>query len=826
MWSTAPVERLGIPSVGLTDGPNGARGPLFPGPDGVPAVCTPCGTALAATWDPDLVERVGAMLGDEALTKASRVLLAPTVNIHRSPLAGRNFECLSEDPLLAGKIAAAYVRGVQSHGVVATVKHFAGNEAEFQRTTINSLIDERSLREIYLLPFELAVREGGALGIMTAYNRVNGSYCPDDAELLMDILRTEWGFSGFVVTDWFALASTVAAARAGLDLEMPGPGRSFGPALAEAVRRGDVDEAAVDEKARRLVSVFDRIGALDDPPGRELHAVDLPEHRALAREAAAASMVLLKNEALLPFDVSTIRSLAVIGPNADRAEIMGGGSAQLQPHYRTTPLEAIRARLGDRVEIRHEPGCDTTRATPALAGPQLTDPDGAPGMAVELFGGLEMQGPVLARTRASETNLMYLGAPAPEVPEGAFSLRARSRFTPQEDGPQIFTLSQAGRARLLLDGEVLLDGTIDPPPPGQLMELLSQEVQAPVDLARGRPVELVIEYSSRDAGAIRGVKIGGRRPTPPDLMDRAVAVAAAADAAVVVAGTSSEWESEGFDRTSMDLPGGQDELIARVLAANPRTVIVVNSGAPVTMDWAERARAVLQVWFGGQGMAQAIVDVLIGEAEPGGRLPTTFPVWLEHSPAYGNFPGENGQVRYGEGLLVGYRWYEARHLPTRFPFGHGLSYTTFEIGEPRLSSATFRPGDTLRLEVPVTNTGSRSGTEVIQCYVESLLPVLFRPPRELKAFAKVALDPGQTATATLELGDRAFACWDPGDPDGEALQDRLRESAPFMARGPAERPPEPGWRVDAGPYTLHVGHSSAEITHVVPVQVTESAKAR
>lgn len=802
MWSTVPVERLGIPKVRVTDGPNGARGSSFLGSGTATAVCVPCGSALGATWDPALVERVGAMLGEETRTKACRVLLAPTVNLHRSPLAGRNFECYSEDPLLSGTIAAGFVRGVQSQDVATTVKHFAGNDAEFERNTINSVIDERTLRELYLVPFELAVRDGGSLGVMTAYNRLNGPYCSEHEELLGGILRGEWGFDGFVITDWFANGSTVGSARAGTDLEMPGPGRCFGPALAAAVGAGEIDESTVDAQVRRLLRVFDRVGAFDDDPEAEERSVDRPEHRALAREAAASAMVLLKNDGVLPFP-GTVASLAVIGPNADRAQIMGGGSAALRPHHRTTPLEALRARLGDRVEVRHERGCDTDRSVAPIAGRSLTGRDGEPGFTLEAFAGHDCAGEVRFRTRREDGRLVFFGAPDPAVPEDAFSLRASARFTPPVSGRHTFTLVEAGRARLLVGGTVVIDGLSGPLPPRgeELFGMGSIELSATVDLVAGEPVDLVVEYASRDAIAIYGVKLGWSPPVVPDELERAVAAAAESDGVVLVVGTNDDWETEGRDRDSMDLPGGQDELIRRVTAANPNTVVVVNSGAPVTMDWADEARAVLQVWFGGQEMADALVDVLTGEAEPGGRLPTTFPEHVEHNPSFGNFPGEFGEVRYGEGLLVGYRWYEARGLPTRFPFGHGLSYTSFAFGAPQCSSPTFVPGDTLRLEIPVTNTGARRGAEVVQCYVAPVAPRVTRPPQELKAFAKVRLDPGATTTVTLVLDDRSFAYWEPS-----------RTDAPGR------------WRVDAGDYELRVGRSSTDITQRLTVRIDEQGE--
>ena len=780
-WSTAPVQRAGIPAVRVTDGPNGARGSSLFGAGEQTAVCIPCGSALGATFDPALIERLGALLGEEARTKACRILLAPTLNLHRSPLAGRNFECYSEDPLLAGRAAAAFVRGVQSRGVATTPKHLAGNEAELERYTMSSVIDERALRELYLLPFELAVREGGALGLMTAYNRLNGAYCTEDEALLSGILRGEWGFEGFVVSDWFGLASTTVSPRAGLDLEMPGPGRSYGPALADAVRAGEVDEALVDAQVTRLLGVLDRIGALDDDPGAGEESVDRPEHRALAYEAAAGSIVLARNEGgVLPLDAGRLRSVAVIGPNADRPQIMGGGSARLRPHHRVTPLEALRERLG--AEVVYERGCDIDRSAPDLRADWR----------IEFEGG-----------RVSERDSGQL------LFEDDVPYTARAEFTPAESGTYTLTLRQAGRARVLVDGELVLDGFTDPPPRGEAMiGLVSEEIAAPVALTAGEPVSVVVEGVGEGAfTTLRGAVIGLRPPEAGDLIERAAAAAAAADATVVVVGTTDEWESEGSDRASMDLPGRQDELIAAVLDADPDAIVVVNAASPVTMDWLDRARAVVIPWFGGQEMADALADVLLGAAEPGGRMPSTFPVAVEHNPSFGSFPGENSEVRYGEGVLIGYRWYEARKLPVRLPFGHGLSYTAFEIGAPRVSGK-------VRVEVDVTNTGERRGAEVVQLYVAPLAPRLVRPPKELKAYEKVWLDAGETRTVTFELGERAFACWDPGDPAWNALRSRAAVS-PMIVDEP--RPAEGRWVVEPGEYELHVGRSSADIAHVVTV---------
>jgi len=791
LWSTVAVPEAGIPEVRVTDGPNGARGASVPGSAGATAVCVPCGAALGATWDLPLMERVGEMLGREARSKQCRVLLAPTVNIHRSPLAGRNFECYSEDPLLSGRIAAAFIRGVQSRDVATTVKHFVGNDAEFERMTISSVIDERTLREIYLLPFEIAVREGGSLGVMTSYNRVNGEYCTDRADLLADVLRDEWGFEGFVITDWFAATDTVRSSMAGTDLEMPGPARAFGARLAERVRGGELDEAFVDAQVRRLLTVFERLGALDDPPPGPERSEDLPEHRALAREAATSSMVLLRNDGLLPVDLGSLTSVAVVGPNADRAQIMGGGSASLSVHYRVTPLDAIRARLGADVTVTHERGCVIDRTVPPLAGASITRADGTAGLDVEFFVGTEAEGEAVHRGQLSSSRILLLGPP-PEVGTDAFSLVATGRYTPDETGTHTFTLIQAGRARLFVDGEIVIDGVEDPPGRGSdFFGFGSEEVEAPVELTAGRPVDVRIEYSSASSVGVHGVKIGCRPPIAPDLLDRAVRAAADSDLAVVVVGTNDDWESEGHDRTELALPGDQDELVRRVVEANPNTVVVLNTGAPVALDWADDAPAVLQIWFGGQEMADALVDVLGGDADPGGRLPTTYPLALEDNPSYGNFPGADGEVRYEEGVFVGYRWYDTHDVPVRFPFGHGLSYTTFEV-EVVDAPAEHRRSEVTGIALRVTNTGARSGSEVVQCYVAPASGDVDRPRKELKAFAKVALEPGASSTVVLHLDDRSFAHWDVASHE---------------------------WRVDPGRYELHIGRSVVAIDHVVEVEL-------
>ncbi len=822
LWSTVPVDRLAIPPVWLTDGPNGARGPALPGArtDGSrsSAACMPCGTALGSTWDPALVERVGAAIGDEARTKECRVLLAPTVNLHRSPLGGRNFESYSEDPLLAGRTAAAFIRGVQGRGVVTTVKHFVGNESEHERMSADSVIDERTLRELYLVPFESAVREGGAAGLMTSYNLVNGEYVADSTSLLHGILREEWGFEGFVLTDWFARADTGRAAAAGLDLEMPGPGRAFGAALAGAVRSGRVDEAVVDRTVTRLLTVFDRIGALDDAPTRSPRSVDVSAHRTLAYEAACAGAVLLKNDGVLPLERSAIKSLAIIGPNAGRARIMGGGSSQFTPHYLISPVAALRTMLEPEIAVVLEPGVDIARHADALPSSWCTNADGASGVDLAIYADPTFSGDAVATQQRDDTALWFFGSPSPSV-GAAFAVRATC--TVRVDARRALTLSlvQAGRAQAYLDDRLVIDGLHDPMPPGREFHgAASEERTADVVFEPGRDYALRIDYHNLEARLIGGCKLGARAAVDADLFSRAVDAARAADAVVLVVGTDDDWESEGHDRDEMRLPGRQDELVAAVLAANPATVVVLNCGSPNELPWIDEARAVLQIWFGGQEMAPALADMIFGRAEPGGRLPMTFPQRLEHNPSYGNFPAENGTVRYGEGLLMGYRWYDTKHIDPLFAFGHGLGYTTTTFGSPVLSATTFVAGETLTIDVSVTNTGTRSGADVVQCYVAPLDPRVMRPVAELKAFAKMHLGPGESCTARLALDDRSFAYWQPADAAAAERAAGIARDVPFMP-APSPVATVAGWRVDPGRYEICIARSSRDIVHRCVVEV-------
>ncbi len=783
MWEMQGVERLGIPGLKVTDGPNGARGSGIFG-SGKSAACFPCGSALGATWDPELVERIGVALGQEAKTKSCAVLLAPTVNLHRSPLYGRNFECFSEDPLLTARLAVAYVRGVQSQKIACVIKHFVANDAEFERMTINSVVDERTLREIYLPPFEAAVREAGIWGVMTAYNKLNGTACTAHQWLLADLLKGEWGFDGIVMTDWFSFVDTVESSRAGLDVEMPGPARMYGPTLAEAVQDGRAAEADLDDHADRILKLIDRVGAFGSDSSGDEREVDLPEHRALLREAAARSIVLLKNpNGLLPLE--GVGKVALIGHNAGRLQLYGGGSAQLRPHYRLDLQESLRDAMGPDASVRYAPGAFVGKFLPLLEGPNLRQPNGLPGLRIEIMGA---GGGVLRTQSSAHSEIFVVTASG----EGGAAVRATGTFDVSAPGTYQFSLAQAGGARLLIDDEVLVDGVADPLPPGEsFMGFGSAEKRVAVDLAPGKhSLRIVMEGEAGAGGLLQAARVGFLPPQPGDMLSEAVALARASDVAVVVVGTNEDYETEGRDRPDMALPDGQDELVREVCRANPNTVVVINAASPVDMEWDDDAAAVLQCWFGGQELANALADVLTGAAEPGGRLPTSIPLRLEHSPSYGNFPGEAGQVRYGEGLLMGYRHFDTRDLPVRYRFGHGLSYTSFAFAEPQIIRRG--QGGDLELAVKVTNTGTRAGSAVVQAYVEPPAGPLFRPRRELRAFDRIDLAAGESGTAVLEFDDRSFSYWDPADN---------------------------AWRLHGGSHLIHIGSAIGRSDHRLPVNI-------
>ena len=735
-WHTQALP--GVPAMRVSDGPAGVRGTSWTGPA---SASFPCGTALGATFDPDLVQEIGVALGEEARSKGAHVLLAPTVNLHRTPVGGRNFECMSEDPVLTSRIAVGYIRGVQQHHVACCIKHFVGNDTEFERHTISSEIDEVTLREAYLLPFETAVKpvaEGGAdvRSMMSSYNRINGVYASEHRELLRGVLRDEWGFDGAVISDWFGTHTAAESLEAGLDLEMPGPPRERGAKLLAAVRNGETSEARVDEAVRNLLRLFvwSGVGEID----QHEHTLDSATTRDVIRRAAVAGSVLLKNDGILPLAAET--TMALLGPNAERGQVQGGGSARVRTVRPSMPLAALQAR---GIALVHEPGCRIEKRLQTMRGEfrvRYTGTDGA-----------------TADDTTDRLNFIWMDDPAPGIDVAAFGVSINGSFTPAVTGDWQVSLTVVGSAVLRIDGEVMVDLTV-PQTGGAFFGLGNNEIRVPLACEAGVRREVSVEIMVEERSQLRGLIVGAEPPATDDAMERAVAAAAAAEVAVVVVGTNADWETEGEDRDDMHLPGAQDELVRRVAAANPRTVVVVNAGSPVSMPWLHDVAAVLQVWFPGEAFGEALADMLLGVAEPGGRLPLTIPRQLSDTPAYPYHPGRDGKAVYGEGLLFGHRWYDAHEIDPAFAFGFGLGYTTWELGE---ATMTGRIDDAVVVSVPVYNTGDRDGGTVVQCYVEPVAREVGRPLRTLQGFARVRAAAGQQAVATVQLDTRAFSRWDP-----------------------------------------------------------------
>ncbi|MGC1459919.1 MAG: glycoside hydrolase family 3 C-terminal domain-containing protein [Steroidobacteraceae bacterium] len=743
-FGTAPIARLGIPALSFSDGPNGVRSN-----DEAAATVFPTGSALAATWDPQVVQGVGAAIGREARALGVQVMLGPNVNIQRSPLGGRNFEAYSEDPFLAGTTGIAFVQGVQSQGVGTSVKHFVANEQELNRLTGTSNVDERTLREIYLRPFEMIVAAAQPWTVMASYNRLNGTYMTENP-LIGRILKGEWGFGGLLMSDWGAVHVTAPAANAGTDLEMPGPPKFFGPPLLAAVRAGAVSQAVIDDAARRMLRTIVRSGVMDRGarPRGELRSAR--NHEA-ALAAARESVTLLKNDGLLPLSATQVHTLAVIGPNADVPLYEGGGSASVIPGVSATPLEAVRA-LAPGVRILYSRGVDNDEVPPPI-DPRLlsTGIDRRHhGLTFGYFNNAEFKGPPVRQGTAAYFDATMLASKL-----GQMSARLEGYLWPQQTGTYQFSLSQIGSGRLCIDDQELI-APEHSTAPGTQGIFDAKARLASIPLVAGRHYHLRIEYVSRPT-SFHSLHVGMRAPV--DGIEAAVAAARAAEAAVVFVGSARGSETEGRDRASMALPGQQDELVQAVLRANPRTIIVLQAGAPYALPWADQAPAILQAWLNGEAGPEALAEVLFGAVNPSGKLPVTFPRRLIDNPAY-LYYSTGLDADYGEGVFVGYRYYDTKGIAPLFAFGHGLSYTTFSYHDLVVPARAVR-GQPLTVSVAVTNSGARAGTETVQLYVgDAATRVVVRPQKELKAFRRVSLKPGETSTLSFTLLPRDFQYYD------------------------------------------------------------------
>lgn len=739
-FDSVGVPRLHIPALRMTDGPIGVRVGT--------ATAFPAATLLAASFDPALVERVATAIARETKGHGRNVLLGPGVNIARTALNGRNFEYFGEDPALASRMTVAHIRGVQSQGVMATVKHFAVNNQEVDRMTVSAQVDSRALHEIYLPAFEAAVKEARVWSVMCAYNRINGVYGCENAFLLDQVLRRDWGFRGLVMSDWGATHSTAPAIRAGLDLEMPKPQFFTPDAIRRALNAREIAPADLDTMVRRQLRAIAAL-QMDEDASERPEATDTLEHRALNREAARSGFVLLKNQNdILPLAPGKLRRVAVIGPRGALVD-SGGGSGFVTATRKVSLVEGLKQALGPKVQVDFAPGEITSDGLEPIPASALTPPPGYKGQGLlgEYFIAFDREGqPKLVRVDPTVNFHWELSSPAPELPVDHFAIRWTGTLTPPQSGMYTLALRSDDGSRLYLDGKLVVDNWGDHAPTLKTAE---------IELKAGQAYDLRLDYFEGVIGA--SVELLWQRSVK-DPMRMVAEVARKADVVIAAVGDGMSDEAEGADRKSLALPGRQDEIINAALAANPRVVVVTTTGAAVAMPWLDKVPAVLHAWFPGQEAGTALADVLLGQVSPSGKLPVTFPKRLEDEPSFRNYPGKNGVVEYQESILVGYRWYDTRQIEPLFPFGHGLSYTSFAYSDLKVSP--WHPQNGVTVSLKVKNTGTRRGAEAVQIYVRPPQGPVLRPEQELRGFAKVELAPEQERAISVKLPPRAFSYFD------------------------------------------------------------------
>ena len=754
-----PVPRLGIPEIKMADGPLGVR-------NYGPSTAYPATIGLAASWDPDLAREFGAAVGSDARARGVHIMLGPAVNINRVPRNGRNFEYLSEDPYLAGAVAAQIVAGIQIQGVVATVKHFAANNQETDRGTIDARVSERALREIYLPAFRAAVEQGHAWAVMCAYNRLNGSYCSANDWLNNRVLKGDWAFKGVLMSDWGAAHDTPGVANGGLDLEMPS-GRFMNPgALGPLIASGQISQATIDDKVRRILTLEVANGFLDRPQLLSSTPKDDPRSAAVALKVAREAIVLLKNDhGALPITGKKLRRIVVLGPNAAGLPA-GGGSAHVEPFHYVSVVDGLKRVVGRKVKIDAIPGPGPELLRSLLAKTTFEGPLKLEFMTFDW----ENRKEIAAVTDTRIDHDWDAGAPAPVVDAADYTARWTGAIRAPATGRFIFMVQNHGFVTVKLDGRTLISSWANP------NDALFAE--APLEAGRPYAVEVMAHHDNQGPAGIHFAW----GAAPPTLTDDQAARVRAADAVVVCVGFNAMLEGEGADR-AYELPNDQPELILRAAELNPRTIVVVNSGGVVaTADWIGKVPALLQAWYPGQEGGRAVADVLVGAVNPSGKLPISYEKRREDSPSYGHYPGSGGTVDYAEGILVGYRGFDTKGVAPLYPFGYGLSYTTFSYDKLHVE-----PTQDGRWAVTfdVTNNGAQGGDEVSEVYVSP--PVTSkagRPVRELRGFSREHLATDQTMTVTVVLDRHAFSYYD------EAKRD---------------------WVVEPGSYTVEVGASSRNI---------------
>ncbi|KAK6461969.1 beta-glucosidase [Scheffersomyces coipomensis] len=799
-WHTVPIPRLGVPSIRVSDGPNGIRGTKFF--NGVPSNCFPCGTGLAATFNKDLLVEAGELMGKEAKMKGASVILGPTCNIVRSPLGGRSFESYSEDPLLSGIAASSVVKGIQNEKVVACLKHFVCNDQEDERKNVDTLLTDRAFREVYLKPFQIAIRDVNPKALMTSYNKVNGEHVSQSTAILQDILRKEFKYDGTIMSDWFGTYSIKESLDAGLNLEMPGPTR-FRQAIQtlHAVQANQISESVIDENVRYVLNLVNEGLKAEIPDDVVESANEDPAAGELLRKVGDESIVLLKNEGnILPLSKSAVKGqekIAVIGPNVKAAQDSGGGSASLAARYKITPWEGIKNKIaegGNTVTLDYALGAFLDRNLPDV-GSILIAEDGEAGIDARFYKhppGYKGDR-FLLETYKLSTSQIFLSdfkSERLEPNDILFYADLTGTFVPDETAEYEFGASCLGTAQVFVDDVLVADNkTKQTKGDAFFLGMGTREERGSIQLEKGKSYNVRVEFGSAPTytlpdGPVEagGVYFGIRIKSPAEVeINKAVALAKTVDKVVIVAGLSKEWESEGFDRPDMEIPGYTNQLIEEIVKVNPNVIVVNQSGSPVTFPWLDKVPALVHAWFGGNELGNTIADVLFGDHNPSGKLSMTFPKRLQDNPSYINFGATNGRVWYGEDVYVGYKYYDKVGLEPLFPFGYGLSYTSFKFDDLVVKSNE----ENVNVTVNVTNTGKLEGAEVVQIYIQAENPIVNRPVKELKDFAKVNLLAGESKSVELEFS--------------------IKEATSYWNGS------KHSWQSDKDTYKVLVGTSSADI---------------
>jgi beta-glucosidase len=781
------IERLGIPQIKMADGPVGVRNPG-------PSTAFPASITLAASFDKEIARKVGDAIGCEARAKNVHIMLGPAMNIHRAPFCGRNFEYLGEDPYLAGKIAASYTLGLQSEGVMATAKHYAANYQDFNRNFVSSNMDERTLHEIYLPAFKATVQEGKVAAIMTSYNLINGVYASQNDYLINQVLKKEWGFEGFVMSDWVSTYDGIACAKGGLDLEMPS-GRFMSPdTLIPAIKSGKLDIKIIESKIRRILKMYNRFGLFEKSNIAEGYILDSAKTRSVSIDAARGGIVLLKNENnFLPIDLQKAKSIAVIGPNGNPAVTGGGGSSHVQPLHPVSVFEAVQKLAGNNANVTFAKGVYTAERLPRSFFNNFdfyikNNGVNEKGVVAQFYKGTKLEGDIIETKTFGKLNLEKDQMKSDVISGDDFSTRFTCYFSPAVSGSYRLAVAGDDGYRLFVDGKMVVEAWKNQ---GETINKYE------ADFKKGKEYKIEVEYYQAGGDAVIRLAVQkreGKTEGPETYLATAIETAKKAELAILCVGFSNETESEGNDR-SFEIPYNQNELIKKVLEVNPNTIIVLYAGGNVDMNpWIDQTKGIIHAWYPGQEGAIALIEIIFGITNPSGKLPVSFESKLEDNPTFKSYWDDDKdlKVEFTEGIFVGYRHYDKSTVKPRFPFGYGLSYTTFEYGNLKVQSDKIKSGKSLKFSIDITNTGKVDGAEAAQVYVSDLESSLPRPIKELKAFDKVFLKKGETKTVEFTLDKDAFSFYDPAKHD---------------------------WVIEKGEFKILIGSSSVDIRNEFSVSL-------